>query len=365
MTKKTIFTLFLTTVISSGAVFAMDPDLFSPPTKSKLLALPGTPQIEAEARDKFPTSVFTPESAAFQATLHVDRMRQERDAEKGKVIAASGRRALEKRVAAEKQAIEEENQKQIEALTLKMSLLQRTLEGHKVDKTEADREAEKLTLRIAALELEKKQMAERIAVEKQRLEEQIEQDRVELEAQKDLEQRLLQEKIILEEQIALEKAEVENQKALGRQIELEKDDLAAQSLLEKNALLEELDKEKLKKKAAMDASKSALEQMKSRLTEITRQANTYAAERDELVLKTELLQTTEDGLRRQIALVHSRLDATRGADSDDEADLDGGKPLVISTPVTTGGSGTGDRSASTTAKPGALPKSNLAGVKKK
>ncbi|NBT85076.1 MAG: hypothetical protein EBT45_01030 [Alphaproteobacteria bacterium] len=352
MNKKTMLTtLLFTTVLSSGVVFASTADrddlpFGSPATKTQLATLPKTPAIIADAQSKFSDDFFSPESAQFHRSMYVDGAKQERDAKRDELLKKTNAKAVQAAIEAKRRQVEEENAREIEALTLKMSNLSQALEVHRVSKGEAEQEAERLALKIRELESEKQAMTQRIALERASLEQQIEQDKEELERQKVLEKQILAEKAELEERIRQEQLEVERQKALGLQIERDKDELSKQSLAEKTALLDQIELEKAKKKQAMAASSQALEQMKKRLSDIARESQQYATERDELLLRTDLLETTEKGLRRQLELVHSHLDATTGG---------GTRVPVPSTPAATssvaGGGGTSNPPPSSNSKP--------------
>ena len=342
----------------------------SPDTRRQLGALESTPQIGQRAQGVISDDLYTPGSIDYHRALFVTQERHKRDEKKEEIVRASKAKALQAKIAAELQEEAEENQRQIEVLTLKIRTLTTNLDGIKSDKSDAEREigraaeaAKLLTERVAALESEQEKM--RKAAEEERIEaarlirEQEDEAARQIDEEKLNAARLVDaERILAAEQIALKQAEMQ------RLIDAEKDEAARQIALKQDEMQRLVDEEKAKKTKIMAASREALDAMDKRLAESKRQMIVLAEERDELVSTSELLKTREVGLKKQIEVFNRHLEETVGSVRSDASGFNGitlgaRDPAVLSTPLSMGVGGSGGHSAASVRSNVALPKANF------
>ncbi|MBY0461891.1 MAG: hypothetical protein K2Q34_01760 [Alphaproteobacteria bacterium] len=270
MTKKTMFTLFLTTVISSGTVFAAE-DLFSPPTKQKLASYKGTPELEREIVAGLPVDLMSPGEIAHHTKMGLTTARHARDEEKEAIKRDKKAQASEQQRAREKEEILKREAEKTQKLSDQIAALKITLESNATDKARTTQQASALVLRIQELEREQAEMKRKIEDEKRMLEETSRREKAELEEASRREKTELEEKA---------RREIE---ALETRSMREKAELEDKSRLETTALLREA--EEKNKQETERLLREAEEKGVSETTALLREAEEKSVRERERLLK--------------------------------------------------------------------------------
>lgn len=274
MTKKSIYTLLSTAILSSGAVFASDlGDLGSPDIKRKIEDLPRTPALQRIAEDTYAGDAFSPESLAFHKGLHVRKAKLDRDSQKAALEEALRKKGLAAKLAEDLAATEAESQAEILALTARLEALKADLEAGQSVKSATEARTLELSEAIARLEEERISMAGLIQEERSRAAAAIEEERSRA-------------------------AEVIEATRLSS-----KEDLARMEAA--------IAKEKASKKEVMAASTRAVEDLEARFEESKRKMAALTAERDDLEAAKKMMEAKERGLNQRISLFENHLGATR------------------------------------------------------
>ncbi len=170
MTKKSIYTLFFTTILSSGILFAAD-DMASPDVREKIAALKGTPDLRREAVEKYPTDVFSPGTAEFLARTEVTRARQTREDTRDALEGKLRQKELRKETEASRAKAEEESARQLADLRAKITGLTLKLTADQQSRIATEEGTARLSAMLAELKAQQTEMAEQIAAERKRKEE--------------------------------------------------------------------------------------------------------------------------------------------------------------------------------------------------
>lgn len=290
MTKKSIYTLLSTAILSSGPTFAMD--FTSPEVSRKVAQLPTTTQIKAEAESVYPDDgILSPTTRPLFVDLLIDERKQKRDDEKKDLLR---QKEMTKKTARQKEEAEARVQLAIETRRDELARFSAILEASRKAKAETERRASELADLISASEATQADMAA---------------------------------------QISRVTRSLEDERAYAA-IKIEE---AAHASATQLALMEEeVAKEKEARAKLKETSMAAIERLKASFSENRDKLARLTAERDELQLRNIALETEEKGLTRQIEMITTSLESARSlvdSDSRGSVDLAPRKASTVRTPT--------------------------------